>query len=84
MRSTGLRRRLKLLLGAVAATSAVVGVAVPAQAAQGTWERAWGGDVVTGGGTALEICTVAADCKAGTPFPPGLGGEMRGPQGIAV
>ena len=31
----------------------------------GNFLRAWGKDVVAGGGTGFEICTVAADCKAG-------------------
>jgi uncharacterized protein (DUF2147 family) len=48
----------------------------------GTWERAWGKDVVTGGGTGFEICTVAADCKAGVGG--GLGGELSQPQDVAV
>jgi uncharacterized protein (DUF2147 family) len=49
---------------------------------QGNWERAWGKDVVNGGGTGFEICTVAADCKAGTAGT--LGGEMFLPEGIAA
>jgi NHL repeat len=40
----------------------------------GTWQRAWGKDVVTGGGTGFEICTAAASCKAGAVG--GLGGEF--------
>ncbi len=49
----------------------------------GTWERAWGKDVVTGGGTGFEICTVAADCKLGD-LNGELGGEFRGPNGVAA
>lgn len=54
------------------------------------FERAWGWDVIQPGkpgdtGTGFEICTVAADCKAGTPGP-GAGqlGEATGPQGVAI
>ncbi len=31
----------------------------------GTWLRVFARDVVTGGGTGFEVCSVAADCKAG-------------------
>jgi hypothetical protein len=48
----------------------------------GVFERAWGRDVVAGGGTGFEICTVAADCKAGVNG--ALGGEMNVPVGLAV
>jgi len=40
----------------------------------GAFERAWGKDVVTGGGTGAEVCTVAAECKNGEIG--GLGGEL--------
>src|SRR4051794_4211939 len=49
---------------------------------QGKWQRAWGKDVVNGGGTGFEICTVAADCKTGAVG--GLGGELFLPGGIAA
>jgi uncharacterized repeat protein (TIGR02543 family) len=49
---------------------------------QGNWERAWGKDVVSGGGTGFEVCTVAASCQAGTTG--GLGGELNGVEGLAV
>ena len=48
----------------------------------GVWERAWGKDVATGGGTDFEVCTSAANCKAGTSG--GLGGEMFGPTELAT
>jgi uncharacterized protein (DUF2147 family) len=48
----------------------------------GGWERAWGKDVVTGGSTGFEVCTVAASCEQGTSG--GLGGEFRGPYGVAA
>jgi hypothetical protein len=51
--------------------------------AAGNWERAWGKDVVTGGATGFEICTVTADCKAGDSTG-GLGGELDFPEGIAT
>jgi len=49
----------------------------------GTWERAWGKDVVDGGGTGFEVCTVAADCKPGLPNG-GLGGELSFPRDVAT
>ncbi len=52
--------------------------------ASGTWERAWGKDVVTGGGTDFEICTVAASCKAASTSAVGPGGELDGPEGVAT
>src|SRR5262245_65530953 len=48
----------------------------------GNFERAWGKDVVAGGGTGLESSTLAANCQAGSPG--GLGGEMEFPAGITV
>ena len=53
----------------------------------GTWERAWGKDVIQSGdagdlGTVFEVCTVAADCQTGTTG--GLGGEMNSPLGTAI
>ena len=48
----------------------------------GNFLRAWGKDVISGGGTGFEVCTVAAECKAGEPG--GLGGELSEPAGLAV
>jgi sugar lactone lactonase YvrE len=48
----------------------------------GNWERAWGRDVVAGGGTGFEVCTVAASCKRGE-FGQ-LGGDLTYPDGVAV
>ena len=48
----------------------------------GNFLSAWGKDVVAGGATGFEICTVAAICKAGVPG--GLGGEFDDPVGVAV
>ena len=43
---------------------------------------AWGKDVVTGGGTGFEICTVAASCKEGGGG--GSAGAFNNPGGVAV
>lgn len=58
--------------------------AVPAGAADGTWDRAWGKDVdAVAPSTGFEVCTVAPNCKAavggGT-----LGGELKQPRGVAT
>lgn len=45
--------------------------------------RAWGKDVVVGGGAGFEVCEAGVDaCQQGTPG--SLGGELDGPQGIAI
>ena len=49
----------------------------------GSFLRAWGLDVDTGGGTGFETCLSAASCKAAAATT-GLGGEMSSPNGIAV
>ena len=59
----------------------VLGFAGPALATDGTWERAWGKDVVTGGGIGFEICTLASSCQTGA-VSTGLGGEFNGQQEI--
>ena len=48
-------------------TSATRPAADPEVRLHGTWERAWGKDVVTTGGApnGFEVCTAAADCKSG-------------------
>jgi sugar lactone lactonase YvrE len=48
----------------------------------GNFQRVWGRDVITGGPTDFEICTVPADCKGGEIG--GLGGELRSPQHLAT
>ena len=48
----------------------------------GSFERAWGGNVVMGPPSGPEICTVAASCQAGSPGP--QGGELTNPRGIAT
>src|SRR4051794_23423555 len=62
-------------------------VAASAQAAYGTFDRAWGKDVITSGqpgdtGTGFESCTAVADCEAGVGG--GSGGELNGPNGVAT
>jgi hypothetical protein len=59
--------------------------------ADGTFDRAWGRDVIQAGapgdlGDAFEICVVAANCKAGSfgTAADGPAGEFDNPQGIAV
>jgi DNA-binding beta-propeller fold protein YncE len=49
---------------------------------QGNFLRAWGRDVVAGGGTEFEICTAAASCKKASTG--GLGGEMSFPGDVAT
>ncbi|HEU4737921.1 MAG TPA: hypothetical protein VFS54_02435 [Solirubrobacterales bacterium] len=51
--------------------------------ASGEFIRAWGTDVVTGGETGFEICTVSTSCKAGTTAG-GIAGQVAQPMGIAV
>jgi tripartite motif-containing protein 71 len=82
MRRNGLRPGARFVVGAIAAAAFALALAGSAHGSPGTWERAWGGDVDSGGGTAFEICTVAASCKAG--INTGVGGEMNGPTGVAV
>jgi tripartite motif-containing protein 71 len=59
-----------------------------ADATTGAFERAWGKDVVSGGGTGFEVCTTASSCKAGVNGT--LGGEFgqstptNGPFGVAT
>jgi DNA-binding beta-propeller fold protein YncE len=48
----------------------------------GNFIRAWGKDVVDGGGSGFEVCTAAASCKAGASG--GLGGELSGARGVAT
>jgi DNA-binding beta-propeller fold protein YncE len=67
------------LVGLAAATAG-------ARASSGTWERSWGKDVLSTGGSGFgEICTVAAQCKGGI-LPPttAQGGEFNTPEGVAV
>jgi hypothetical protein len=48
----------------------------------GTFVRAWGFDVVPGGGKGFEICTQATGCKRGEPG--GRDGQLSFPTGIAA
>ena len=46
----------------------------------GNFQQAWGQNVITGGFTGYEICTVAADCTFADNG--GIGGAMGEPDGI--
>lgn len=48
-----------------------------------TWAAAYGADVITGGGTGVETCTVAANCKAGITSTT-VGGAFSTPRGVGV
>jgi DNA-binding beta-propeller fold protein YncE len=62
---------------------ALIAVPAAAQGATGVWKTAWGKDVVTGGGTGFEVCTVAINCKVGVGTGE-LGGELDSPAAVAV
>jgi hypothetical protein len=51
---------------------------------EGHFERLWGFDVVQGGGTGFEICTVASECKRGITTETAYGGQVHSPGGIVV
>jgi tripartite motif-containing protein 71 len=69
----------------VVAGMATLAMAAPAQAASGTWERAWGQNVDSvAPGTGFEICTVISQCQATNPATGDVGGDMNQPSGIAV
>ncbi|HEV7769992.1 MAG TPA: NHL repeat-containing protein [Solirubrobacterales bacterium] len=51
---------------------------------EGKFIRTWGWDVVVGGSTGFEVCTVAANCKGGNPSASQAGGAMNTPAGIAI
>jgi hypothetical protein len=57
--------------------------AASAQGADGNFDRAWGKNVISGGPTGFEICTVASSCQAGE-FSTDLGGELDTPWGAAT
>jgi tripartite motif-containing protein 71 len=58
--------------------------AASAQGANGTFDRAWGKDVISGGATGFEICTVASSCQAGDGPGAALGGELSQPWGAGT
>jgi tripartite motif-containing protein 71 len=71
-------------MGMLAAMAALA-VAAPAQAASGTWERAWGQNVDSvAPGTGFEICTVITQCQATNPATADAGGDMNQPSGVAL
>ncbi|HWA54611.1 MAG TPA: hypothetical protein VG816_10600, partial [Solirubrobacterales bacterium] len=51
-------------------------------ATTGAFEATWGKNVIAGGGSGYEICTVAGECRVGETG--GLGGELNRPFGLAV
>jgi hypothetical protein len=59
-------------------------LAPSAQAANGTFDRAWGKDVISGGSTGFEICTTASSCQAGDGPAAALGGELSAPWGAGT
>jgi tripartite motif-containing protein 71 len=74
----------RLAVASIAAIGVVLASVPMAQGASGTWERAWGKDVVSvGGNTGFEICVFASDCKAGLATGQ-LGGELASPAAVAV
>ncbi len=75
-------RSQRLAAVAAAAGAGFLAIASPASAADGTFERTWGKNVDSGGGTGFEICTVAASCQGGSEGV--LGGELSSPFGIAT
>jgi tripartite motif-containing protein 71 len=72
------------LTAAIATAVLGLALAAPAQGASGTWDRAWGSDVNGDGAGVVGICTVAANCHAGSGATNGTGGEMFNPAGVAV
>src|SRR5947209_3527410 len=73
-----LSRKSLLGLGAVIISASLLLVAL-AYGSDGTFDRAWGKDV---GGAGVSLCTVAANCQAGTPG--SLGGEFIKPGFVAA
>jgi DNA-binding beta-propeller fold protein YncE len=67
---------------ALAALLLLAAGAAPARAASGTFDRAWGADVFSGGGSGFEICTLASNCQQGSDD--GLGGELSDIQAVAT
>ena len=84
---TGLGGEINLPVGvAVAADNVYVfggaGFRVDKFTTSGDWVSAWGKDVVTGGGTGFEVCTVATNCKTGVTG--SAGGEFRSPNDLVA
>jgi hypothetical protein len=80
MEKRGNWRGAGLLLAGLAAVVGILTLAPSAGAAAGTFDRAWGKNV--NGGGVFGICTVAANCLAGSVG--GLGGEMNNPASVAT
>ncbi len=65
-------------LASLALLGFLLALAAPA-AADGSWDRAWGKDVIAGNAeTGFEVCVVAAQCKEGEASPSGLAGVPLG------
>jgi tripartite motif-containing protein 71 len=71
-------------MGTLVVLAALV-VAAPAQAATGTWERAWGQNVDSvAPGLGFEICTVQSVCQATNPATADEGGDLNQPTAVAT
>src|SRR5664279_1556814 len=73
------RYRSRRLGACVASLAASLVLTASAQGSDGAFDRTWGKDV---GGAGVGICTVAANCRAGTQG--GLGGEFNAPGYVAT
>src|SRR2546423_1214878 len=79
----GVTKTIKAIGTMAAALCLVLGLAGPAQAADGTFNRAIGFGVNPSGSSgSSEVCTVAANCASGTNG--SLGGEFNFPEGVAT
>jgi DNA-binding beta-propeller fold protein YncE len=74
------RRWLTVSVAAVLSSAGLFASVTSAQAANGTWDRAWGANV--NGGGVFGICTAASSCLPGSGG--GLGGDVLQPQGVAT
>ncbi len=88
MARSGRRASSTLLVASLISAMIGAALAAPAGAANGTFDRAWGKDVASGGpgniGMGFEICVAANGdtCKIG--MVGSAGGEMGFPVGIAT
>ncbi|MDO9352523.1 MAG: Calx-beta domain-containing protein, partial [Solirubrobacteraceae bacterium] len=78
-----MRRAQLALLPALSALVVAFCLTPAARASSGTFDRLWGTDVVTGGGTGFETCVAAPDCKAGVGTA-AAGGALSGPADVAI
>ena len=77
---------LKIVLAAgLVVTASALAFVGSAQAASGTWDRAWGEDVDSmAPGLSFEVCVAATNCKTGVVSGPALAGDLSSPLGIAT